>query len=258
MFGNGKKKKDGNAKNSAKGTKRPNSQSASTKASKESQTQQKQRKRAATNRSFDETTTTIRRGVIDSCIKKKEAHLAEREKAGKSQCAQGFMKQMIEEVKEKCPALDIQKDDIENEIKRREGEKEKKEKKRKKSKSNKAAKTNPPKKNHPFVIQGRRISSASSSAPAPPPLQPTNTAVLPSSQPNTSVPQSWQGNMALNVLATLASAVTTSASTLSSKMMLTVDDMRNFGKNFGCQVCGSEKVLLGVFRSLVSTPGDHV
>ena len=148
MFGNGKKKKDGNAKNSAKGTKRPNSQSASTKASKESQTQQKQRKRAATNRSFDETTTTItiRRGVIDSCIKKKEAHLAERKKAGKSQCAQGFMKQMIEEVKEKCPALDIQKDDIENEIKRREGEKEKK------RKSNKAAKTNPPKKCLSFKV----------------------------------------------------------------------------------------------------------
>jgi len=220
MFGNGKKKKDGNAKKSAKGTKRPNSQSASTKASKASQPQQTQhRKRAATNRKFDETTTTIRNGVIDQCVKKKEAHLAERQKDGKSQVAPGFMKKMIEEMNESCPMINIKIDDVENEIRRRNGEKEKKEKKRRKSKSNKAAKTNPPKENHPpsFVIQGRRISSASSSAPAPPPLQPTNTAVLPSSQPNT-VP-SWQGNMALNVLATLASAVTTSASTLSSKMM---------------------------------------
>ena len=243
MFGKGKKKKDGNAKNSAKGTKRPNSQSASTKASKASQTEQKQRKRAATNRSFDDATTTIRRGVIDQCVKKKEAHLAEREKAGKSQCAQGFMKKMIEEIKETCPALDIEIDDVENEFR-----------KKKKSNSNKAAKTNPPTENPPpsFVVQGRRLSSASSSV-VPTSSQPTNAAVLPSSEPSTS-----NASLARNPLCLLADAAGSVASKASSRIKMTLSDWKRMPNRCSypkcgafidsvpvdCQLCGSEKVHL--------------
>ena len=122
-----------------KGTKRPSSQNASKQPSKTSETQR--RNRASTNRSFDETTTTIRNGIIDQCVKLKEAHLAQRRKEGKSQVAQGFMQQMLERINAKCPTVDIERDDVENEIKRR-----KKEAKKKEAKSNKAATatTNPP------------------------------------------------------------------------------------------------------------------
>ena len=150
--------------------------------------------------------------------------MAQRRKEGKSQVAQGFMQQMLERMNAKCPTVDIERDDVENEIKRR-----KKEAKKKEAKSNKAATatTNPPAVPPPtFVVEGRRMSTTvSSSAPS---SRPTG-AALPPSQPNTSsVPPSQQGNSALNVLATLAGAATTAASTLSSKIMLTAENMKNF------------------------------
>ena len=235
-----------------KGTKRPSSQNASKQPSKISETQRGNR--ASTNRSFDETTTTIRNGIIEECVKLKEAHLAQRRKEGKSQVAQGFMQQMLERMNAKCPTVDIERDDVENEIKRR-----KKEAKKKEAKSNKAATatTNPPAVPPPtFVVEGRRLSTTVSSSASS--SRPTG-AALPPSQPDTSsVPPSQQGNSALNVLATLAGAATTAASTLSSKIMLTAENMKNFvlpnrcsfqhcGAPLNsvpddCRVCGSEKV----------------
>ena len=234
-----------------KGTKRPSSQNASKQPSKTSET--RRRNRASTNRSFTETTTTIRNGVIDQCIKLKEAHLVERRKEGKSQVAQGFMQKMLARMNATCPGLDIERDDVENEIKRRT-----KEAKKKEAKSNKAATatTNPPVPPPTFVVEGRRLSTTVSSSASSSRI---TGAALPPSQPNTSsVPPSQQGNSALNVLATLAGAATTAASTLSSRIMLTAENMKNFAlpnrcsfQHCGallnsvpddCRVCGSQKV----------------
>ena len=77
-------------------------------------------------RSFDPLTKSIRTSVITTLADKLNDHIKERNSAGHPNAAQGFVQQLLTGASERCSSLDITRDDINNEARRKRPKKAKK------------------------------------------------------------------------------------------------------------------------------------